>query len=182
MTALAQAVVAERVHDPAIGDLTTPALLDHAPQFTSKLLQLRDLPLNGLEMTAGDAIGLTAITTGIFPQGQQRADVGDVEPESASVADECQPLLVAGAVIAVIPVRPSRLGQESDALIIADGLGLRAGCLGELSNLHEGAVYLVGPTRSTQQRQGKARAPLDPIAATMTIYPSPRFEGDANGL
>ena len=71
MVGLAETVVAERLHNSAVGNLAAPALRDHSAQFSPKLLQLCDLPLNSFEMAAGDPIDPTAISIGILRKVQQ---------------------------------------------------------------------------------------------------------------
>ena len=92
MIPIAEFMISQGLHDPAVGDLTTTTLSDHATEFPSQLLELPDLPFDGREMPVRDKICLATIPVGVVCQVKQGPDVRYVESETSRVADEGQPV------------------------------------------------------------------------------------------
>lgn len=136
MLGVAKLMICQRLHDPAARDLPSAALLYHASKFNFELLKLHDLLLDRRQMATGDPVGVATILVWLIRQAQQRANVGNVEPEPAGMPDEGEPLLVLGAIVPVIAFGPSRRPQQPNLFIVAYGLGLRARNLRQLADLH----------------------------------------------
>ncbi len=132
----AVAVICQRSHDPAVGDLSTPALGPHPVQLASEMLKLFDLSLVSTKVTAGDVIDFAAIPLRLFTQIEERAYVCDLEAEAPGVANEAQPVQMPRRIVPVVAARPARRGQQPDPLIISDRLRIGAGPCREFTNFH----------------------------------------------
>ena len=79
-------------------------------------------------------------------EAQQQANLVERHVQAAAVADEAQPVRMRGPIDAVVAVGARGFGQQALALVIADGLHLGAGMVGEFSDFHgDGMTHSVVP-------------------------------------
>lgn len=128
--ASALTVVGQHLHDPAGADPSAAALPHHPAELVPEQRQSNDLLRHGLQVTGCYPIDLRAVALGLVGKIEQRADVGDVEPEPARVANEAQASDVRGRIAAIVAARPLGRGQQTDALIIPHRLDLGPGRFG----------------------------------------------------
>ena len=112
--------------------------------------QILQLPLQRAQLAdaAGDVADVlvqqgvdgAAVGVGLVAPGQQGADFAQRHVEPAPLADEGQAIDVAGVVVPVVVARARRRGQQTDALVIADGVGRRVGGVGQFADLHGAMV------------------------------------------
>lgn len=85
------------------------------------MLHLRDAIVQFSEVPLGDGQHVIARPLVAFAQRKDLADLVERELELLGSADERQPLDVGVVVRAVAPGGAGRLGQQPDALVVANG-------------------------------------------------------------
>lgn len=131
--ALALPVVGQHLDDPALGN---PAVVagDHGLQLIAQGRKPGDLVLHLLEMGLGDLVDLAAGAVRQPGEVEELADSVDLEAERTSVADEVEPTHITGTVPTLLPLRPDRLGQQADLLVVPDRRHLHLGLPGQFAN------------------------------------------------
>lgn len=129
-------------------------------QLLSRAVKGLEVPVEVLEVPLEQvghvAAGRLSLAAGI----QNRCDLGEGEPGRLSIADEPEPVDGIGSVIPVPVGGTLGLGQDTDLLVVADGLGGYAGFGGELSDLHD----LDGSSLTFQSRGRYSLASGQPVA------------------
>ena len=85
-------------------------------------------------MTGCYSIKLAAVALGLAGKIEERADIGDVEPEPARMANKAQASDVRGRIAAVVGARPIGRRQQTDALIIPHRRDLGPGRFGQIAD------------------------------------------------
>lgn len=85
--------------------------------------QLGDLRVDLTHAPAQQRLGVAAGTQALVADGQQLTDLAQPQADPLSALDEPQPLDRIGAVLAVAGRGPGRRWQQSQALVVADGVG-----------------------------------------------------------
>jgi hypothetical protein len=93
--------------------------------------QVGDLAPDFLQMVEGDDLDLAAGVVAAVHQTQKPADLVQGETQGPAPTHEGQAHELRLAVLPVAAFGARRLGQESDALVIADRLDVASGGLGQ---------------------------------------------------
>lgn len=88
--------------------------------------QVRDLGPNLLQVRGGNRLNVVAGAMAWLRQLQQSANVFDAKAKLPPSADECEAVVVRRVIEAMTTVRPIRLRNEANSLVVADGLQIDA--------------------------------------------------------
>ncbi|ODT77653.1 MAG: hypothetical protein ABS76_26295 [Pelagibacterium sp. SCN 64-44] len=100
----------------------------HAGQLVAQREQAGDASFDFLKLSLCNAARVLARCFGLLLQSQQHPNTWQIETKIAGMADKAQPLCIDGAVSAPSVGLAGRLGQNPDALVIADCFDVHA-CL-----------------------------------------------------
>lgn len=134
MIGAAEVVVAEDFEDAAVGDAAAGAFVDHAVEFGLEFAQQADAAAHVLAVAAGDGVDLGAGAVAFGGEVDEFADLVDREAELAGVADEVQALAVGPGISPLAARRAGARHQQALVLVVAQGLDVDAGLLGELAD------------------------------------------------
>src|SRR5215472_8398922 len=126
----------EIVENRAIGPLIASAAMGEMGERPANRLQLLELVVDILHMGERQLAHFGAGAALVMPERQQLLDIGDGKAQAARPMDETEIGEIALVIDAVVPVAPPRLGNEPDALIVADSLRRNAGAPGEDADIH----------------------------------------------
>ena len=112
----------EIIENRAIRPLIAAAAMGEMSESPADRLQLLELAVDILDMGERQLAHLGAGAALVMPERQQLLDIGDGKAQAARPTDETEIGEVALVIDAIVPVTAPRLGDETDALIVADGL------------------------------------------------------------
>src|SRR6516162_9548456 len=160
----------EIVENRAIRPLIAPATMGEMGESAADRLQLLELAVDILHMGERQLAHLGAGPALVMPKCQQLLHIGDGKAQAARPVDETEIGEVALVIDTVVPVAPSRLGDESDALVVADGLRRNAGAPGEDADIH---VFLPPCQRRSSSELPTTLTLESAIAAPASMGESP---------
>lgn len=127
-------VIGKHFDHPALVDTAVAAALYHQLQLALQGVEASYPLLDFDKMRLGDCVGRLAGLMGVVLQLQKGADRFDLEAEFARMADEHQPVEIAGFIGALIAVAAVGRAHEADAFVVADRRYLDAACAGRVAD------------------------------------------------
>src|SRR5262245_54644570 len=130
------------------------ALVDWAslPASLAKLLELLfqqpqflDAPGDVTDVLVEQGIDVPAVVRRGILEAQQDSHFVERHVQASAVADELEPLLMAGLVDPKVPLGARRFGKQALALVVADGFDGGCGRRGQLADLHVSSDDSQGP-------------------------------------
>lgn len=120
-------------------------MLIEGDELLAELAEFSDAVVDLVDLTSQH---LPHVGAGLFaavPQRQDLADLVEGDPEALGGLDEGQRLDGTLVVLPVARARAVRLGQQSDVLVVADGLRVQPELVRQLSDPHH------APSRASSQ-------------------------------
>lgn len=124
-------VIAQNLQNTVVGHRIPATLPQHPLKLRAQGVQPRDPDFDVLKLTLRDVIDVRSGPVRVVGQVQQLSDRFKREAKLSRVPDESQPVEILVAVSPLPAIGAFRLRQKSDLLVIAVGLHLGAGALGE---------------------------------------------------
>ncbi len=136
-------MVGQNLDHPAFRQPSAPALLDHPPQLLPQCQEALDPALHFRKPGPGDLVRLLAGGIGMIRKFQQGADGIQGKAEVPRMPDECEALLMASVVAALVSGGTWRRGKKADLLIIAHRLHPGAGAACQSADAERFSCHLL---------------------------------------
>src|SRR6056297_705166 len=133
--------------DRAVGTVVARAGLDQMRQRGAHRAKLGQLGIDLFQMRLGDAPDVGACPPFVLVEREQPAAILDREAQGSRAAKEPELVHVALAEPA-IAVRAAQGRDKTDLLVIADGLGRKAGALCDIADVHRRSPFLTRNARA----------------------------------
>lgn len=115
--------------DAALCNGPVLAVVNHMAQLGAECLEVRKFAFDFCEVKARDPVNIGARLLTVVREAKQLPHFVERKPEVTTAPDKAQPLKVAAGIGAVVPTGAGRRRQETNPLVIADGLHLCVGLL-----------------------------------------------------
>lgn len=134
----------------AIGWVKAPGTHGEPVELRAELVELGDAPFDlGLtRREQAEHMGAWRLAT--VAQGHDAADLAEGEPGGLGGADESETIGDDRLIVAIARRSPGRRLEDSDALVVADGLGWDAAESGQLTDSHQVLTFQCTGTSTVQ--------------------------------